>query len=593
MLLKRLIAVPIALLASLTLARADFTQADLEKMVKELEGYSTKNPDYIYPIKCTLESNPKINAYATVEENDDKKLQAVMVVFTGLVDHVNGDVNQIRAVVAHEISHLSHGHCTGPIWKARDLGQFWTRQQEAEADSTGAGLLVRAGYKREHMVQMLESLNKLSNNWTYKVWSDHASPLQRAKNVADDPTIYQSLLNYDIARAFWQCRQFKKSSELFDSVFAQEPRLFSAAISAAGASLMFYYDALPGAVQERWYRPDFGPLLAPNPIAPGKDPEIRASDRENFRLAMAKIEKAMGVAGEQPKIQEYKALAQILNPDGTASDINLGIKWHEDQLTKIAADDINRKLRFNNNIAVGLQRLGRLADATDRLTKVINDTGKVNYPVGENLSRDARLEKEGGLGANIMAYWLKIATIQSPFYSKIKGRYSEFCSKLNLKAEAFAANANTYLPVVSMNIEGTAVNLYDPVADLSAVAGKPDRAAFFDAKFKNLLEVVWKGGDVQAFTENNLILRITSRLPGSFVELKSSDLAIHESGRITVGMSEEEFKKVLDPAEAEVEVLSQLGKPEEWLYFAAYYLAVKIENRKVSAISFTPVEKLE
>lgn len=590
---KRFIALPLALAAAYASAQGEFTQAELEKMVKELEGYATKNPEYVYPIKVTLETNPKINAYATVEPNADKKLQAVMVVFTGLVTHVKGDRNQIRAVVAHELAHLSHGHCTGPLWKARDLGQFWTRQQEAEADSSGAAMLVRAGYQRDHMVEMLKSLDKLSNNWTYKIWSDHASPLQRAMKVADDPTIFESLLQFDVARAFWQSRDFKRSSELFDMVFAKEPRLFSAVINAAGTSLMNYYDRLPGAIHEKWYRPDLGPLLAPNPLNASRDPEIREEDRVRFREAMAKIDKAMGVAGDQPKIQEFKALAQILNPDGNKADLEAGIKWHQDRLGAIESTDVTRKLRFNNNIAVALQRLGRTDEAVDTLTKVVTDTGKVNYTVGENLSRTARVDKEGGLGVNVMAYWLKQASSQSPFYARIKTRYADFCRQLNVKAEDIEALTDDYLPVLSMTIEDKKVNLYDKYSDLALIGGKPDKAVFFDEKYKNLLEVVWKGGDLQAFVENDLILRITSRLPGSYVELRSSDPTVTAVKQVKVGMSKAEFDAILDSAEADIEVLSQLGKAEEWLYFPTYYLAVKIEDGKVAALSFTPVEKLE
>lgn len=589
--LSKLIALPIALLASIAAARAEFTQADLEKMVKELEAYAPKHPDYVYPIKSSLVKSDDVNAHATLELNDKKQLQSVMVVYTGLVKHCNDDLNLVRAVVAHEISHLSHGHCTAPLWKAKDLSQYWTRQQETEADQTGAAMLVRAGYKREHMVEMLKSLDKLSNNWTRKIWSDHASPLQRAAKVADDPSILESLLQFDIARAFWDNRDFKRSSELFDAVYAKEPRLFSAVINSAATSLMFYYDRLPIATLREWYRPDFGPLLSPNAIGINKDPEIRDEDRQRFKEAMVKIEKAMSVAPEQPKIQEILAIAQIINPDGDKALMQKGIEWHVDRLTKIEKDDVTRKLRFNNNIAVALQRMGKLSEATDTLTKVVNETGKVNYAVGENLSRDARLDKEGGLGANIMAYWLGTASKQSPFYDKIKARYAEFCTKLNIKPDDIVANDSSFLPVLSMVIDGTKVGLYDKYSDLAMISGKPDKAVFFDDKYKGLLDVVWKNGDVQAFVEDEYLLRITSRLAGSYVDLKSRDAAVHTDARVTVGMSESDLNAILDPEEAETIELSKLGKAEEWRYYAAYYFGVLVENGKVTGITFTPVAK--
>lgn len=589
--LSKLIALPIALLASIAAARAEFTQADLEKMVKELEAYAPKHAEYVYPIKASLVKSDDVNAHATLELNDKKQLQSVMVVYTGLVKHCNDDLNLVRAVVAHEISHLSHGHCTAPLWKAKDLSQYWTRQQETEADQTGAAMLVRAGYKREHMVEMLKSLDKLSNNWTRKIWSDHASPLQRAAKVADDPTIYESLLQFDVARAFWDNRDFKRSSEIFDAVYAKEPRLFSAVINSAATSLMFYYDRLPIATLREWYRPDFGPLLAPNAIGINKDPEIRDEDRQRFKEAMAKIEKAMSVAPEQPKIQEILAIAQIINPDGDKALMQKGIEWHVDRLTKIEKDDVTRKLRFNNNIAVALQRMGKLSEATDTLTKVVNETGKVNYAVGENLSRDARLDKEGGLGANIMAYWLGTASKQSPFYDKIKARYAEFCTKLSIKPDDIVANESGFLPVLSMVIDGKKVGLYDKYVDLAMIAGKPDKAVFFDDKYKGLLDVVWKNGDIQAFVEDEYLLRITSRVAGSYVELKSRDAAVHTDARITVGMSESDLDDILDPDEAETIGLSKLGKPEEWRYYAGYYFGVLVENGKVTGITFTPVAK--
>lgn len=587
--LSKLIVLPIALLASITAARADFAQSDLEKMVKELEAYAPKNPEYVYPIKCKLVESDDINAHATLEEAEKGKLQSVMVVYTGLVKHVKGDVNMIRAVVAHEVSHLSLGHCTAPLWKAKDLSQFWTRQQETEADQMGASMLVRAGYKRDDMVEMLKMLDKLSNNWTRKIWSDHASPLQRAMKVADDPSIYESLQQFDVARAFWDNRDFKRASELFDAVYAKEPRLFSAVINSAATSLMYYYDHLPIATLEKWYRPDFGPLLAPNSIGINKDPEIRDEDRQRFKEAMAKIEKAMSVAGDQPKIQEIQAIAQILNPDNDTAMMQKGVDWIKDRLTKIEKDDVTRKLRFNNNIAVALQRMGKQSEATDTLTQVVTETGKVSFAVGENLSRDARVDKEGGLGANIMAYWLGAASNKSPFYSKIKARYAEFCTKLSLKPEEIDENLDSYLPVLSMVIDGTQVGLYDKFADLAKIAGKPDKAVYFDDKYKGLLEVNWKNGDVQAFVEDEYILRITSRLADSFVELRSSDPAVRGSAKVTVGMSEADLNAILPEDESEKMELSKLGKAEEWRYYGAYYLGVLVQDGKVTAITFTPV----
>ncbi|MBW7929603.1 MAG: M48 family metalloprotease, partial [Fimbriimonadaceae bacterium] len=137
------------------------TLDELKQMVKELEAIAVKHPDYAYPIECEIVDRPVINAHATaIYKGEGEKPQAKMVVFTGLVDFMNDDKDLIRAVVAHEVSHLACGHVSPSEPVARDLSQFWTRTQELEADATGAMLLQRSGHSKDHMAQMLLKLDE-------------------------------------------------------------------------------------------------------------------------------------------------------------------------------------------------------------------------------------------------------------------------------------------------------------------------------------------------------------------------------------------------------------------------------------------------
>ena len=122
----------------------DFTQTDLEKIVGELDKAIPENSAYKYPIKCSIVDKDDVNAYATLTK-EDKDLRATMVVFTGLVKDMAGDERLIRAVVAHEISHLSLGHALALDPTARDLKNLWTREQEFAADKSGADALVKLG----------------------------------------------------------------------------------------------------------------------------------------------------------------------------------------------------------------------------------------------------------------------------------------------------------------------------------------------------------------------------------------------------------------------------------------------------------------
>lgn len=577
-----------ALLASAITGAQSFTKADLEAMVKELETHATKNADYKWPIKCSVEDKAEVNAYATLEDaKDGEKPQTIMVVYSGLVKHFNGDKRLIRGVVAHEVSHLMLGHCSAPLWKARDLGQFWTRQQEMEADVSGAGLLVRCGYSRQDMVDMLMRLGEASPGyWAYKLTADHPPAAKRAAQVADDPTVYEALAKFDVARAFWDCRNFRRSSDLFSDLFAKEPKLWSAAVNAAATSLMYYYDALPASVTEQWFRPDFGPLLAPNPIQAGRGTGIGAEDRKRYQDALAKLKVAMNAVKDNEKVAETLALAAILNPDEDKAMIQNGIDYFEARF-KEAKDDKSEILFTANNVAVGYQRLGNNDKALKAMMEAISATGLVNYILGENFSRLVT-ENEGSVGPAVMSFWLKTATPKSPHYKGIKGRYTDLCSKTGVKAEDVQARKFRFDVALSMVIDGKEIGLGGEIEDLLNLGGKPDKASYFDEKYKDLIEISWKGGDLQAFAEGNEIVRITSRLAGSSVMLYSADESVKETAKVSIGMSESELGGILNASDSVKKPLSKFGQPEEWTYYPQLNLGVLIENGKVAAITVTP-----
>src|SRR3954447_2230383 len=105
-------------------------------MVTELDKVIPENPHYKYPIKCSVVDKDEVNAYATLTK-EGSDLRSTMVVFSGLVKQIGGDERLIRAVVAHELSHLSLGHALDTNPAARDLKNLWVRQQEFEADRAG------------------------------------------------------------------------------------------------------------------------------------------------------------------------------------------------------------------------------------------------------------------------------------------------------------------------------------------------------------------------------------------------------------------------------------------------------------------------
>src|ERR1044072_1835961 len=165
-------------------------------MVGELDKVIPRNANYKYPIKCSIEDVDKVNAYATLtKEGTDRR--ATMVVFTGIVKRCNGDQHILRAVVAHELSHLGVGHKLDVNPAARDLNNLWTRQQEMEADKDGASSLVKAGYANKDMVDMLlflESLRVRPGDWLGRLTSDHPPPQARGAKLSASPPALKRLL---------------------------------------------------------------------------------------------------------------------------------------------------------------------------------------------------------------------------------------------------------------------------------------------------------------------------------------------------------------------------------------------------------------
>ena len=60
--------------------------------------------------------------------------------------------------------------------------------------------------------------------------------------------------------------------------------------------------------------------------------------------------------------------------------------------------------------------------------------------------------------------------------------------------------------------------------------------------------------------------------------------------RISVGMTETDLKRILDPESGEDIDLAKGGQTEEWTYWADLNLGVLIEDGKVKGITVTPVE---
>lgn len=579
---------------------AEFTLADLQRMVRELEAFAPKNPKYQYPIKCIIVDKLAINAYATAEfvkGSKDPRPQAIMAVFTGLIRETKGDKRILRAVVAHEISHLSNGHVYGKSPRAADLAQFWNRAQESEADRSGAILLQKAGYSKQDMIDMLamlEATRGRRGSWFMRLTGSHPDPKARAAAIADDPTVMRSLLSFDVGLAYMDSRDFDLASAAFDKAAALEPRLKEAVVNSAQCRLMDYYDNLNGTLRRMWFRPDFGPVLRDPSVRVGKGSLITDEDRRRYAEAMDRLERARKALGGHERVNELYALAQVLHPDGDKDIVRKGVETLMGLSAKTTSEE--RRLRYANNAAVGLERLESVQQAYSLMLRAQQGSEIFNPSLAENVGRlqvTDRSKDLDQLAARMMFTWLSNTPSASPNWQTIHENYQNVCRALNVRPAQIPPVGVYLTSGMRLTVGNRTIALLMSVPDAIRALGQPDAQVRFDSQYPDVSEIKWQGGAISASTSDDQILRVSSSVPGSTVELKPLDPTLGLTLRIRVGMTLEEFDRVLEIDRGVVRELSNRGQPEEWLYYPQLSLGVRLQENRVVAVTLTPIREIE
>jgi tetratricopeptide (TPR) repeat protein len=577
-----------------------FTQADLEKMVRELEVHLPQDPRLTYPIRCVVETKDEVNAYASAyydkSKGDKAKPQASMTVFTGLITKMK-DLRLVRAVVAHELAHLSKQHLRGKL-NASDLDLVLVRQQEYEADFVGAAVLEKAGYNRKDMIDMLNKLGEESKKvpGSIKVMGDHADDARRAANIDKSSLVLRSMVSFTNGEAYMDVRSYLKAMQSFDLAAIQAPQFYESKYNAALAALLNYYEQVDAGVKKNWFLPDFGPSLL-QPVSVGKGGTITEGDRANYRIAQDRVRKVLDADSKRQESLIIQGTLLVLDPEGTAANIQAGITTLEAAL-KSEIIEANR-LRIVNNLAVGYQRTGSVVRAMDammaeqRKTKVYNSFLAVNLgsqEFGDKFKDDSRLAE------GILYTYLTRSSSAAAGYDAVMANYRKLCTKFNLKPREIKEQGINLCRVMSLTDGGTTFNLLDSVFKITDLLGKAENGTRYSEEYDGMMELVWNKGTFSILTEQrkfedefNLdILRVTSYNKGAYIDLKPTDTKINLSFRISVGMTEGQFSNILNPAGGVKRQLVKLAELEEWLYYPGLNMGVLMKDGKVAGITVTP-----
>ncbi len=573
----------------------EFGVADLQKMVKELEPFCPRNPDYLYPILCEVEQNPEPNAYATIREQEGKKPQAVMVVQTGILDFVNNDLGMLRAVVAHEMSHLSKGHALDKTrYASDDLYVLYTRQQEYEADVMGASMLQRAGFGKQSMLDLFDLFEKQGRKEIPRIigmTNDHADPKARAAEITQNPIVLKSLLEYDAGLAMMETRKFEQAVGAFERALAKEPNLKDALVMAGQAALMDYYDRLPGNLTVNYFRPDFGPVIQNPTVSAKAASQATDADRMRYDRAVSTIAKAAAALPANVRVRELSALALVLDPDQTASKLAAGVKEMETLLK--SALTVADKVRYTNNIALGLQRQNKLKEASTRLWTLMSSLDSpdaYNPAAAENLGAwplPSVDKKSAPVLAETLAIWLETSHPGNLNYAKVLKQYREFCTKNGLTAEPDIEGNFGLTRVVSVHVDGNDLVMLMPVTDIVKMLGKAEVFGTYNPSYKEFGEMRWSSGEILIMVDRGQPFRITSYKLGSYVDITPADTFSQDSLRITVGQAVADLKWL--PLDELPDInLVRSATVETWKYLPGLGLAVCVEKDKIKGVSVVP-----
>lgn len=578
-------------------AFADFSLADLQKMVAELDSHLPHYKDYKYPILCEIRVTENVNASATVIpiEEGDKKWQAKMVVNTGLVEFCKGDVKLIRAVVAHELAHLSKGHPTSGQYKPGDLNALFIRQLELEADAVGAAALVAAGFDKVDMIKLLRMLDESGGDspLMHNIGADHPTGFSRAAAVDDNPMVWRSLAEFQLGNAFMENRRFAAAAAAYDRAIVKEPKLKEAYTNKAQALLMDYYDKLPQRIKQQWFRPDFGPVIQDSPLG-SRVIILEDADKNRHAKAVEAINLAATKNPDDNRVKDLKALSQVLDPDGSASTLSTGISSYE-SLMKNAMTD-GDKLRYANNMAIGYQRTNELSKAIQIMAKTQEPITLYNPYLAMNMGAKGATQITqdiAGTAVSVIQTWLQNSSRAHSDYAAIQKNYEDLCKKYGYKVADLTPFPTYLCQATTLVIGNDEFSLFEPIRKAIDIFGPATKAFFFNETYKDVKEYIWNEQQLHILGVLNQdlgIYRVTSYGEGSKVILKPRDGALDKDYEVRVGMTKGELENILNQKGAVEVPFVRSGSLETWSYWPNLMMGVCLKDDVVVGITVSPYD---
>lgn len=259
----------VAALTAVTLdqvpAQAGISDAD-KKMTQgvfdRLVAAATPVEGWAWPPQLNFTDSDEIQAYATVDMQQDPP-QPQIFVYRGILEKViAGNEDRLALLLGHELSHITCGHVKPAADEKTPLVEFAaTREQEHEADMEGLKLALAAGYSFKDCLSMITQFIELGLEYTSfeSLHADHPSWKERLAFVdKEQAQLWQAMAAFEAGVQFLMFENYIPAERCFLAVTDAFPKCSEAWANLGYARLMRYCDDFDADTVEEF---DLGPLV--------------------------------------------------------------------------------------------------------------------------------------------------------------------------------------------------------------------------------------------------------------------------------------------------------------------------------------------
>ncbi|MEM6671601.1 MAG: M48 family metalloprotease [Planctomycetota bacterium] len=619
----------LALLPSLAGAQTSDPIADggetgeelIHRLAADLLGPSPDIAEELGPLTVEYRGASVVNAFATRTPQGTP----LVIFYDGIVAALDRDDRLVRAVVAHELSHLAQGHVRevtrpkSPMLLYPDVRYYFIRQVEFEADAAAAKMLDAAGYSRTDLEDALLQLHAVHRefgvSWLRGISDDHGSWLERITRIAPTDDRYAALSAFERGLAFVECRRPAQAMIAFERALEIEPMLDEARFGLARALLQEYYDQLPDLVRDEWLRPDFGPQLTLDDVFAVRGAAATAADRRRWN-AVREVVLALPRPVSPGHYELLLGTVDVLHPDGDPSIVTAGVARLQGGMLQPSVARRHReriRLALANNAALGLHRLGETDGALGLLSAELEDLfGHERYLHLSNVARLTLIAVHFATSevvVEMLREAMRASRADSERYANARGALERIGSSIgaDLLASGPPSDLQVCRPTVVEMAPGVRVGLFADVDGAIDSLGSPDVDERVHPDYEAFRVLAWRdergATDLVALIEDGRPLKLTTYRPGSAVLLEPAEESDIRTIRIEIGATADELDEVLDGLELSwdrvpgqrflarsvVDGDDDALDEELWTYLPDLSLAVLVEDGVLRGLTMTPV----